>query len=470
MKKYIQTIFLIIFFAGLWSCKKYLDVNQNPNSPTAPPINGLMGNLINGTALNTFRAANVTSYYVQYLASPNTASPTDIYDKIDASTLWTNLYDKLTDAYELDKLAVEKGSPHHQGIAKVLMSANLKIVHDLWGDAPYSEALNYSSYTPKFDKAEDLYAQCVKLLDDGIALLQKPAAGATLDAALDFAHGGNIARWLKTAHILKARLLNQKSKRSDYSADNVLAELNAGYTSSIDDAQVTKFDVRSPWAQVAFNNANLELDGWLSRFFVISMRDTAYGIKDPRLPLITNLTVYGDYRGTRNGAGRGTSSGTQNRESVLTTNGWYSSTNSPFIIASYDEAKFIAAEAYFRKNMKPEAYAAYLEGIRANLTKMGVATSDRDAYLALPTVAVGATNLTLAHILTQKYKANFLSPETWNDARRFDYQYPGFELPANAITPTFVRRMVYPDIESSRNGANTPKITDNTQKFWWDQP
>ena len=71
--------------------------------------------------------------------------------------------------------------------------------------------------------------------------------------------------------------------------------------------------------------------------------------------------------------------------------------------------------------------------------------------------------------MKEKYKALFLSPETWNDARRFDYQYQGFQLPLNAVTNTFIRRFVYPDIENSRNGANVPTVTDVTEHLWWDQ-
>lgn len=184
---------------------------------------------------------------------------------------------------------------------------------------------------------------------------------------------------------------------------------------------------------------------------------------------ITNITKFGDYRGTRNGAGRGTSSGTENEESFLTTDGWYSSTNSPMIIISYAECKFIQAEAYFRKGQKMEAYNAYLDGIKANMNKMGVAAASRDAYVNHASVSVGAANITLALIMKEKYKALFLSPETWNDARRFDYQYQGFQLPLNAVTSTFIRRFVYPDVELSRNGANVPAVTDVTQKLWWDQ-
>jgi hypothetical protein len=42
-------------------------------------------------------------------------------------------------------------------------------------------------------------------------------------------------------------------------------------------------------------------------------------------------------------------------------------------------------------------------------------------------------------------------------------------LPLNVVTSTFIRRLVYPSVETSRNGANTPTVTDVTQRLWWDQ-
>ena len=103
------------------------------------------------------------------------------------------------------------------------------------------------------------------------------------------------------------------------------------------------------------------------------------------------------------------------------------------------------------------------------MNKLGVATTARDAYVNHATVSVGSANITIDLIMKEKYKA-FLHPETWNDARRCNYQYQGFQLPLNAATTTFIRRFVYPDVEKSRNGANVPtEVTDVTQRLWWDQ-
>ena len=110
------------------SCKKYLDINNDPNRPTEAPINGFLAATTQNTGLNVFRVANAgPNYYVQYFASPNASSPTDIYDRVDYSTLWRNLYDNMTDLYDLQELSIKLNSSAHLGMAKVMMAINLSL-------------------------------------------------------------------------------------------------------------------------------------------------------------------------------------------------------------------------------------------------------------------------------------------------------------------------------------------------------
>ncbi|MCB0714603.1 MAG: SusD/RagB family nutrient-binding outer membrane lipoprotein [Chitinophagaceae bacterium] len=467
MKKFSLYILLAAFIFP--SCKKYLDVNENPNSPTTAPINGLLGQVTYQSALDEYRIAYLTTNYVQYFASPNPASASDIYESIDASGTWTSLYNTMTDIYDMQQLGANSGSSEHEGVAKILMALNLKFVHDIWGDAPFTEAFTSETITPSYDGAQAIYAKCLSLLDEGIALLQQPTSAFNLDPSLDFIHHGSKSAWIKTAYALKARFLSLVSKLPSYNPDAVLTALNNAYTSNSDDAQITTFSSRNPWAQVALNNAALLLDGFLSTQYIDMMDGTIYGNFDPRLPMIATLTQYSDYRGTPNGVGR-IGTGIDDEESYLKVDGYYSSTNSPLIIISYAETKFLEAEAKFRKGTDMTgAYNAYLDGIRANMNKMGVSAVDRDAYVNSPIVSVGSANLTLALIFKEKYKALFLSSETWNDARRTNYNYSGFSLPANAVLSTYIRRLDYPSVETSRNGSNVPTISGLDQKFWWDQ-
>jgi hypothetical protein len=469
MKQRFLNIFSILLVAALFSgCKKYLDINENPNLVTNPPINGLLVNATMQTGLNVQRMGNITSYYVQHLASPNASSDRDTYKEEDLSTTWTNHYNAMMDIQQMMTLAEQTGSSEHLGVAKILMAMNLNMLINTFGDVPFSEAFQGQELlTPKYDNQQQLHAQSIQLLDEGIAELAKTDSKLKLDAGSDLIHAGNIVAWTKTAYALKARFLNQLSETDQYKPADILATLANAYTSNADDAALTTFQGRSPWNQVAFNNTQLLLDGWMSEQFIDALDGTTYGVFDPRLKQITDTTKYGDYRGTPNGKGR-TGTGTNKEESYLSLNGFYSKGGAPLLLVTYAEMKFIEAEAALRSGDNARAYAAYLEGINAHMNKLGVPAADRDAYVNHPTVAVGATNLTLAQIFKEKNVAMFLHPEAWVDARRFEYQYKDFTLPVNAALPSFIRRSAYPVVETSRNGSNVPSATMET-RLWWDK-
>jgi hypothetical protein len=468
MRKLLIYTFLIAAFFTT-GCKKYLDINKNPNLVTDPPINGLLANTTFQTAMNIQRAGNITSYYMQYLSSSNAGSDRDTYKEEDLSGTWSNFYGVMTDINQMNELAVSAGSSEHLGVGKVLMALNLNTLINLFGDVPYSEAFQGQQLlTPAYDDQQGLHATSLALLDEAITEFNKTDSKLKLDAASDVIHKGNIAAWKKTTYALKARFLNQLSKKgAQYKPTDIFAALTNAYTSNNDDAMLTVFQGRSPWNQVAYNNTQLLLDGWLSEQFVDALDGTTYGVVDPRLKLITDTTKFGDYRGTPNGKGR-TGTGTNKEESYLSVNGYYSKAAAPLLLVTYAEMKFIESEAAFRNNDLARAYTTYLEGIRAHMNKLGVPTAEINAYVANPAVAVGSGALTLQLIMKEKYVATFLNPEAWVDARRIDYAYKDFTLPLNAALPVFIRRSAYPVIETSRNGANVPNATLD-QKLWWDQ-
>src|SRR3954466_14480780 len=88
--KYISIVIISAFLIG--GCKKdYFDINEvNPNQTQYPPLNGLLASVTYQTAINVYRAGDFTSYYMQYLASPNQGGASDIYENADRSSLWFN--------------------------------------------------------------------------------------------------------------------------------------------------------------------------------------------------------------------------------------------------------------------------------------------------------------------------------------------------------------------------------------------
>ena len=167
--KYISFLFLAA--VSLASCKKgYLDANEtNPNQTQNPPLNGLLTAVTYQTGVNVYRAGNVTSYYMQYLASPNTSGGSDIYDDVDRSSLWFviddlnvvgdeggGVFNTLRDGRVMLYKAAGSNAFEHVGVAKVTEAMNISMLIDLFGDIPYTQAIDSSNFAPQYDKAEDV--------------------------------------------------------------------------------------------------------------------------------------------------------------------------------------------------------------------------------------------------------------------------------------------------------------------------
>ncbi|MCX2432548.1 MULTISPECIES: SusD/RagB family nutrient-binding outer membrane lipoprotein [unclassified Pedobacter] len=477
MQKIIKYTFLSAMMAtlGLQGCKdSYFDkLSDNPNQVTAPSLNALLATSTYKAGFNNYSVASIILPYVQYTANPAANGAGDTFQAIDFSATWDLLYFAMADANEMKKLAVTQNSSEYKGVADVLIAYNLMMVNDLWGDAPFSEAFNINNLVPKYDKQQDVYASTLALVDEAITELSKTNSAIKLAAASDLIYGTNVsterANWLKMAYALKARLLNKVSKSGTYNPAAVLDAVSKSFTGNDDDARMQTFRERSPWATVALNNEQQSLGGWLSEQLIDALNGTTYGVFDPRLPKITDLTVDGKYIGTVNGAGnRAPGANTRKDENYISRNSPWSGNTSPIFIVTYAELKFIEAEAALNID-RARSYAAYLAAIRANMDKFQVSATDKEAYMAQPTVAVGAAALTKSLIFKEKYIATYLNPEAWNDARRFDYQYKDFTMPVNAALPTFIRRLDYPQGERSKNGANVPIDVPRTSRLWWDQ-
>ena len=454
-------VVLPLLFCGCGA--DYLDVNDNPNTAVLPPLDGLLASTTSATANNQFQVSNGhTANFVQYLASPNRANTDDIYLQVTSGGAWSSLYNTMTDLYDLIRFGEEEGLARHVAIAKVLMAANLGLVVDNWGDAPYSDALTGETLRPTYDSAEDLYATIFNLLDEAIVELPAATDATPIRPGSDFIYNGNLELWQRAAHTLRARYLNHLSETDQYDPAAVLAAVNDGFTGFDQDADVTSFTVRNPWAQVAYSNGRLVLGGWLSEQFVDALNGTTFDVADPRLPLLTNLNVDTLYVGTVNGAGR-RGDGTKVLESYLVLEGALSGETSPLDIITYAELKFIEAEAALATSDQERANAAFTAGVTASMREIGVDSVGVTRYL---TAAYGDDDIDRNDVFREKYAALFLSPETWVDARRYDYMYEDFTLARNAALPTFPVRVLYPATETDRNAANVPDVTMTDALFW----
>lgn len=453
------------------SCKDYFDLNENPNLVQDPPINAMLTTATQKAALNMQQFGLITSYYTQYLANPSASGAADTYQITDDSEEWNDVYYAMADLYDMIQKAESTSAYLHSGVAKLMMAYQLGLVADTWGRAPYTDAFyGTNTLTPTYDDEESLYNESLRLIDEGLNELGRTDYATELDAEADLIHQGKVELWMKTGFGLKARFLNKISKKAGYDPNAVLAALDQSYASNEDESSMNVFLGINPWAQIAVSNANNLLGGWLSDNFVNHLNGTTYGFEDPRIAKITDRTVNDNYVGTRNGQGNVGGANTVHDECYISINSPLTAETAPLVIMTYAELKFVEAEAALRAGDNNRAYEAYLAGIRANMDKLGVAASDRDAYLQNSAVAVGAANLNLEMIFKEKYVVTYLNPEAWNDMRRNDYQYKDFRLPLNAYLSNYIRRVAYPADERGRNSSNVPADEPLDTSLWWDQP
>jgi hypothetical protein len=122
---------------------------------------------------------------------------------------------------------------------------------------------------------------------------------------------------------------------------------------------------------------------------------------------------------------------------------------------TYSQLQFIKAEAAFHDGNRALALEAYTKGVSSHIDFVNARNSDngqnptqitaaeKAAFLANPAIVPTAANLTLTHIMVQKYIAQWAwgHNELWMDMRRYDYTdidpatgvqiYPGFDIPTN---------------------------------------
>jgi hypothetical protein len=450
----------------LSSCNDYLggDINIDPSRTTENNISlpGLMSTVIFYTSESHFSSTWITSRYTQQIADV-IADGIDVQREQSIPGVWTNIYlNTLPNLNVMLRKAQEQNQPFYTGTAKILTAMNLGLATNMWENVPYSQADQGATgvFRPSYDSQEQIFRNIQTLLDEGIAALT-PIAAQTTTRADDLAYNGNVARWIRLAWTLKARYLMELSRKGAPAAANAaLTALANGFQSNADDFQLV-YTARNfnPWhSNVALANNTGNLTITHGAYLINQMNGTPL---DPRLPLIAaRPTTATTWVGVT--AGRGTGSGSNVSFNTTT---WQSTQTAPIQLCTFAEAKFIEAEARFIANggtttsrgTTAAGYAAWQEGIRANMTKLGAATASITAYLGDAAVNVGAANLPLSAIMMQKYRALFLHPEVWTDMRRYAYDtnvYRNLALPENLspdLQGRWIQRMSYPSSENSRN-------------------
>ncbi|MFV0541240.1 MAG: SusD/RagB family nutrient-binding outer membrane lipoprotein, partial [Aestuariibaculum sp.] len=408
---------------------------------------------------------------------------------------WNNIYTKvLPNITTVQEKAEDLNATHYQAVAKIITAMNVSFAVDNWDNVPYTQAGKPFEFPkPNIDDGKTVYNQMVNLLDEAIALL---STADTSDYSLgndDLIYKGDTDKWMRLAYTFKARLQLHMLKNGGVTASQVLATISNGFTSNDDN-----FTLSFPEGEInPYYSTNILARGTNNFYYapntqiINMMNGNIYPFEsgvvdiDPRLPAIyENEGVPGDpWRGFVNG-GAGESSDGEPGNTFYKDGGFLTSSGAPLTVITYAEAMFIKAEAAFLSNggtttssgTTTEAYNAYLDGITASMTEIGVDGAD---YLADTVVAVGESGLMLNHIMKEKYIANVHNTETYNDFRRYNFSpdvFKGLQLrfeepdTTSPFAGEWIRRISYPIAELDANFDNI-KANEKapTESVWWAQ-
>ncbi|WP_138992223.1 SusD/RagB family nutrient-binding outer membrane lipoprotein [Larkinella sp. C7] len=500
---------VVLFSLTVFSCKDLTDLNVNPNGvdpTTAHP------NLVLSTVLTEAGKAFVNLGYqdiagvMQHTQKDGWSGGHNDYDW-GGSQSWSSYYDILRNNQYVYDRSVTLNFELHQGIALVMKSMLFGLITDLWGDAPYSQALKgevggAANTFPVFDTQEAIYTGILADLEKANTLLSKSKAAYTSNAdAADVYYKGDPTKWRKLANSLALRYYMRISSKKPDVAKAGIEKIVANatqypiITASTDDAAMA-FAGNSnddSWP------ANATYDASESNYRRLKMSDTfvkaLLAVNDPRLaiwankvqiPLVVDATlppktdkivdgkrylspdmVVGKevntnplYVGLPTSIVGGsaynlspTAEQAAKNPHVSWLNDIYKAAKGPLLKArlmSASEVNFILAEAAQKGWAAGDAKARYEAGVKTSLETWGLASA-YPTYVAQKDVAYNGTQ---KQIIEQKWIASWTAAtEAWFDYRRTGF--PELKTGPNAKRKVLPVRFYYMLDERNLNKANS---------------
>lgn len=483
---------------GVSSCKKYLDVNTNPNVAQQGTVATVLpaAQLYLGSAIGTEMQINGAIWAQQWTQAPGGkqyqlleqfAPKQDFYD-----ASWKNLYAAGQNFYQVYNMADSQHKSSYKAISMLMRAYAFQAVTDGWGDVPFSEALrgsNSKTYAldPHYDAQRTVYMGILGMIDSASGLIS--TADPSHPGVDDIIYGGDMSKWQKFANTLKLRVLTRMSGIDPLYARpriDTMFRRNMPFIGEGDDAVInygTGMAGSHPlYAELSASPAHGMSQLAASKTVVDEMNDN----NDPRAAVFfTSLPGYG-VAGVKQG-----------EYDIETPSNTYSmpsryvgaaAGNAPVVLLSSWESYFLQAEAFARGITTGDDMDAFFKGIHASFNFYGNAlvatgaTTASSAYTSYVTgvspapagywatyPSGGTAEEKVRHIITQKYfaMAGNQGFEAWTEWRRTGY--PDFLIdPRNSLIGTEKpARFLYP--ASEHNNANYPGLVPVTTHVWWDK-
>jgi Starch-binding associating with outer membrane len=481
--KLIITTLVLAAFAliGITGCKKKIDdAYLNPNAPVVVEIESILPGVIGGfTAFNSAAGTNyglqiddvLLGRYVQYWGSTTAG---ELYGGMGGAIgsdntggIWATVYyGHGQNVNRIISQGTEEKKWDFVGAAYAIRAWGWLELTNQHGEAILKEAFNTSLTQFKYDTQPEFYDSCRVICHKALASLNRtdgnmnPAKFAQSDA---YFMGGDINKWKKFTYGILARSFINLSNKSNFvssgMADSAIKYANLSMAANTDNALCTMSTLNtsngfnSYFGPLRANIGTIRQGAYIANLMSGTNAFAFNGVFDPRCWYMLSENSVGTFKGVlpwlgmtehlsgttptatyprnfwRTGVNNNTVGTEDSARYVYTNKG-----NWPIMTAT--EMQLVLAEAAMKKGDKQTALTAYTNAISLNFDMMTttyaykirasevITPAKKAAYMGNPAVIPTASaNLTMTHIMLQKYIALFGwgTHQTWTDMRKYNY-------------------------------------------------
>ncbi|MGE6221462.1 SusD/RagB family nutrient-binding outer membrane lipoprotein [Nubsella zeaxanthinifaciens] len=289
MKKTINKILLGTLLITSFGCKKFLDINQNPNNPTDATPELILPQAIVTASNTTVAYDNFGAWTGGYKANAGGYGGfgvvwTYTFTTGDYTAMWTNAFSAINQLNVIiSKTQDQDAYKYYNAMARVLKGYLYTRLVDQYGDVPYSDAgKGLNNLTPKYDSYADVYKAVYADLNAAIGILNSaPVTNITkaVTSGQDPFGGGSSAagltKWKQLAQTIKLKMLIRAQKvtnltswvatakaslptaEADYLTSDAI--VNPGFTTA------NSSQMNSKWTSYAWNLTGTAIGSGLSQ-------------------------------------------------------------------------------------------------------------------------------------------------------------------------------------------------------------
>lgn len=484
-KKYLILLVLVAFFA---SCTdKFEEFNTDVKNPAVVTGEALFSNAqlalvdqISSTNVNL----NVWKLFAQYWTETTYTDEAN-YDIINRTIpdltfreYYRGFLKDFKEATQIITAAVTTSTVGETEKTNKLAIIELMNVYayqnlvDIFGNVPYTEALDINNIHPVYDDAATIYASLITRIDAALANLDDTQGSFGL---ADLIYGGDVASWIKFGNSLKLKIgITLADVNPTLAKTTVEAAISDGVFNSNGDNALLQYLTSIHTNQIYVDVVQSGRDDFVPANTII---DIMNNLTDPRRELYftqidTSSTAVAKlaYVGGIYGESNPFTQYSHIADAII-------APDFPGILLTYDEVLFYKAEGAARGySVGGTVDELYNAAITASILSWGGTTTDATAYLAQANVAYAtATGTWQQKIGTQAYMALYTRGlEGYTEWRRLDF--PILNMPPTISNYSQIpKRFTYPVNEQTLNGTNYASAASAiggdllTTKLFWDK-